>query len=342
MKHILLSIVLCASLAVAATCVAAEVNDGQDEAVSQIAKLGGKVQIDQEATGKPVVSVDFGCPITNDTNYSMHLWQHPYSLIWYLGPPLPKITDSGLEYVTEFTHLRTVVLRGCGGITDAGVEHFKGLKQLRTLDLGFTGITDAGIEHLKGLTQLYTLNLSHTWVGDAGLEHLKGLTELRTLILEWDGGHWITDAGLAHLKGLTQLQTLHLINCRDLTDKGLESLKGFGHLQTLDLSSCDGITDARIGTRQGAHAASKRESVLVQCDRGCWHGAPQRAHSTPDAETEVYTHYGCWHGAPQRAHSTPDARCEPNGGRRCRPGAPQRACSATDTNPGTHRWPSDY
>ena len=42
-----------------------------------------------------------------------------------------------------------------------------------------TKVTDAGLEHLKGLTDLQTLELLHTKVTDAGLEHLEGLTRLR-------------------------------------------------------------------------------------------------------------------------------------------------------------------
>jgi hypothetical protein len=55
------------------------------------------------------------------------------------------------------------------------------LRQLQKLDLYDTGITDAGLEHLKGLWQLQELGLSGTEVTDAGLEHLKGLRQLRRL-----------------------------------------------------------------------------------------------------------------------------------------------------------------
>jgi Leucine-rich repeat (LRR) protein len=59
------------------------------------------------------------------------------------------------------------------------------LRQLQKLDLYDTGITDAGLEHLKGLRQLQELNLSGTAVTDAGLEHLKGLKQLRMLDLSF-------------------------------------------------------------------------------------------------------------------------------------------------------------
>jgi predicted component of type VI protein secretion system len=45
-------------------------------------------------------------------------------------------------------------------VMDAGLEHLRGLAQLRQLYLGGrdSQITDSGLEHVKGLTQLQTLN----------------------------------------------------------------------------------------------------------------------------------------------------------------------------------------
>ncbi len=63
--------------------------------------------------------------------------------------------------------------------------------------LGGTQVTDAGLEHLKGLTSLQTLDLGDTFVSDAGLEHLKGLTSLQNLSL-WDTK--VTDEGVKKLQ----------------------------------------------------------------------------------------------------------------------------------------------
>ena len=61
-------------------------------------------------------------------------------------------------------------------------------------------MTDAGLEHLKGLTQLRVLNLANTKVTDAGLEHLKGLTQLRMLYLDEypSDGRWLGAPQGAH------------------------------------------------------------------------------------------------------------------------------------------------
>src|SRR5262249_55266318 len=56
-----------------------------------------------------------------------------------------------------------------------------GLTGLRSLRLGGTRVTDAGLDHLKGMAALMTLHLDRTGVTDAGLDRLKPLTRLRSL-----------------------------------------------------------------------------------------------------------------------------------------------------------------
>jgi hypothetical protein len=60
-------------------------------------------------------------------------------------------------------------------VTNAGLEHLKGLTKLQKLDLDRAQITDAGLKHLKGLTKLQELHLNNTQVTDAGLVHLKAV-----------------------------------------------------------------------------------------------------------------------------------------------------------------------
>ncbi len=126
-------------------------------------------------------------------------------------------------------------------ITDAGVEHLKGLTNLRTLHLHDTEITDAGLVHLKALTSLVDLWLHETEISDAGLVHLKALTSLVDLCL---CGTEISDAGLVHLKGLTSLKTLWLHET-EITDAGLVHLKGLNSLERLWLTDTE-ITDAGL------------------------------------------------------------------------------------------------
>ena len=158
-----------------------------------------------------------------------------------------------------------------GEVTDADMEHLKGMTNLRKLDLKFTDVTDAGLVHLKGLTKLQTLNLYGTKITDAGLEHLKGLTGLQTLNL---GGTKITDAGMVHLKGLqltslvipndakTDLGLKHYLAALEthtrislenwrITDAGLVHLKGLTKLKTLYLNDTQ-VTDPGVAELQKA------------------------------------------------------------------------------------------
>jgi Leucine Rich repeat len=156
-----------------------------------------------------------------------------------------EVTDAGLEHLKGLTQLQRLVLHRTQ-VTDTGLEHLKGLIQLQTLDLSSSNVTDAGLENLKGLTQLQILVLDSTKVTDAGLEHLKGLTQFQKLGL---GATQITDAGLEYLKDLTQLQVLDLRNTI-VTDAGLETLKGLTRLQTLILSGTN-VTGSGLANLKG-------------------------------------------------------------------------------------------
>ena len=116
-----------------------------------------------------------------------------------------EVTDAGLEHLKGLTQLQSLSLMGAK-VPDR-LENLKGLRKLRELCLMETHVTNAGLEHLEGLSQLQVLDLAETKVTDAGLEHLKAMAQLQGLNFESPG---VTDAGLEHLKGLGQLQELCL------------------------------------------------------------------------------------------------------------------------------------
>lgn len=68
-------------------------------------------------------------------------------------------------------------------ITDAGLKHLAGMKQLRRLHLANTAITDAGVKHLAGLENLETLNIYGTKVSNAVLETVASLPKLKKVFL---------------------------------------------------------------------------------------------------------------------------------------------------------------
>ena len=92
----------------------------------------------------------------------------------------------------------------CPHVTDAGLEHLKGLRRLFMLSLQGTAMTDAGLVHLEALTELHTLVLCNTRITDAGLEHIKAMHQLSTLNVENTD---VTAEGLRKLK-----QTLHRLH----------------------------------------------------------------------------------------------------------------------------------
>jgi len=75
--------------------------------------------------------------------------------------------------------------------------------------LSNTTVTDAGLGHLAGWRQLRALNLSSTAVTDAGLRDLGQLPNLEVLVLN---NTQVTDQGVAELKRLAQLRRLWILN----------------------------------------------------------------------------------------------------------------------------------
>jgi hypothetical protein len=167
----------------------------------------------------------------------------------------PKVSNLTLLYLTGFPNLERLSLPPI--TDDAGMEHLKGLTNLKAIDVEGTQITDAGLVHLRKLTNLTKISLFKTNITDTGLANLAGLTELETLGL---GETQITDAGLVHLKNLTRLEWLSL-GFSQITDTGLENLKELTNLRTLVLHATQ-ISDA--GLEHLMHLKNLRMLALAQ------------------------------------------------------------------------------
>src|SRR5215470_7339694 len=113
-------------------------------AVKAIEKLGGRVTVNPERPGKPVVGVDFNNP---------------------------QLTDAGLKGLKDLKSLQTLSLIRTA-VTDAGLKKLKEFKSLRELDPSGTQVTDAGLKELKELKGLKTLGLGRK-ITDKGLKELK-------------------------------------------------------------------------------------------------------------------------------------------------------------------------
>jgi hypothetical protein len=145
------------------------------------------------------------------------------------------VTDAGLAHVAGLKDLRELTVWNSRGITDAGLEHFKGLSQLERLKVSKTGVTGAGLRHLRGHRRLQSLNLKHNAISDQGIREIKALTGLKHLEMRNTG---ITDARLEQLTSLKDLEALGLWG-NPLTEGCLKNLEKFGKLRALDISGLD-------------------------------------------------------------------------------------------------------
>jgi hypothetical protein len=55
----------------------------------------------------------------------------------------------GLKYLKDLKHLKRVKLSFNYGVTDKGLEYFRGLTQLEDLHLGYTRVTSRGVQALR-------------------------------------------------------------------------------------------------------------------------------------------------------------------------------------------------
>jgi hypothetical protein len=204
-----------------------ELTPAEQNAVDAVRRMGGKVTIDKDATGKPVVGVRLSGEVVADAQIA-----RIKGLVRLQSLELVEtaVTDKGLEHLEGFKQLRRLDLCYAVNVTDAGLGRLKVLNQLEELSLFGVPITDAGVKRLANCEQLRVLILRDTKVTDAGLAYLKDL-KLRELSLAETG---VTDAGLKHLGAQKELQALDLKETH-ITDAGLEHLKGLGDLRQLCL-----------------------------------------------------------------------------------------------------------
>jgi hypothetical protein len=129
------------------------------------------------------------------------------------------------------------------GLTDESLAFVGRIGRLKSLNLGDAQVTNAGLVHLVGLRNLETLDLGWTKdVGDAGLPPLTKLPSLKVLGL---GGTKITDAGLPVIASIGTLQELKL-PATAVTDRGFASLEGCKGLEKIALGRKTKVTPPAI------------------------------------------------------------------------------------------------
>jgi Leucine-rich repeat (LRR) protein len=174
-----------------------------------------------------------------------------------------KITDHSLELIGTRSDPRSAIFDGTA-ITDRGLAHLRGVKNLEGLGLAATRITDEGLKALAGLQRLRGLDVRLTRVTAKGLRHLKGLPidnlvisqsqvrptdlevlkdfpRLRMLSVELLS---LSDAAIPLLTELKGLESLSLQGNR-ITDDGLQQLAALKGLKALSVL-WNPVTDAGL------------------------------------------------------------------------------------------------
>jgi hypothetical protein len=115
------------------------------------------------------------------------------------------VNNDHLAKLSEFSHLRWLVVVESPEVTDEGLQHLASTRALRDLMLEGTSVTNDGLSYLQR-TRLEELAISSDNVTDEGLRHIGSLTRLRILSLEAP----VTDDGMGHLKSLVNLEELRI------------------------------------------------------------------------------------------------------------------------------------
>ena len=154
-----------------------------------------------------------------------------------------QATDEGLKYVGKMTSLESLYFWDATSITDAGVAHLAGLKNLKNVHISWSKITDESLVLLSSLPKIEELSLQDNHFSDAGFLRLKGQNTLKQLATG-QGSFEVTDEGLIHLKEFKNLSLVDLQNSK-VTAQGLYRLKGMPSLKTLWISGTP-ITDKEL------------------------------------------------------------------------------------------------
>ncbi|WP_417396975.1 leucine-rich repeat domain-containing protein [Gimesia chilikensis] len=132
-----------------------------------------------------------------------------------------QISNEGLAALAKIPQLVELDLSENSLLSDPGMQHLSGLKEMQKLNLWRVALTDEGIKPLQGLTKMKWLNLDNTQVTDAGLKYLKDMHQLEFLHL---GSTPVSDAGLPALEGLTSLKELTVTRTA-VSEAGVQELK---------------------------------------------------------------------------------------------------------------------
>lgn len=173
-----------------------------------------------------------------------------------------RLTTDELLQLGSFKKIQVFDWNGGGGLDDAGMAAFEGMRDLYGLMLWSVGkISDEGLRHLRGCRKLEYLNIgvnTGNFTG-VGLKYITGCSELRSLTLNFCGK--FDGENLRYLIGLKGLEHLLMSGCRGVTDEHVDLLLQMPSLTTLMLRATS-ISDkgllklAALPNLQEVHASA--------------------------------------------------------------------------------------
>ncbi|KAF0180650.1 MAG: G protein-coupled receptor LGR4 [Limisphaerales bacterium] len=258
---------VCAALVAASSSYAL---DPHVEAVLRIVEAA-KGKVEKTADGQSLKLVDLAVPGSGPHD---HRKEDPYNAAFFehlghittlesLHIISTKFNDEWMPPLAKLTSLRSLRFVNNGKLSDAGLEHLAGLRNLTNFAYvgtamkghafaKFTGwtqlsrcsfrgssIDDEGLKNIcERFPKLESLVLAHAKFTDASAPHLAKLTQLKGLEL---GTHNATSASLRHVAGLP-LEYLQLGEGFD-SPASLPYLKPLKTLKRLTITSCKAMAD---------------------------------------------------------------------------------------------------
>jgi len=166
-------------------------------------------------------------PVNYDTGVVNFSKRTAISLVGWIKPNVnlsTAISDDSLVHLEPLIYLEQLLVRA--NISDAGILHLKGLRNLRHFEVTLSGaannnITDGSMAVIGSLKNMEILRLYFcSRITDLGIEQLYALTNLKELTLNGCG---ITDRSMSFLSKFPKLETLSLA-ATAITDRGVETI----------------------------------------------------------------------------------------------------------------------
>lgn len=154
-----------------------------------------------------------------------------------------KFNDEWTPNIAKLTNLKTLRFTNNGKLTDAGMEHLAGLKNLEAFSFVGTAITGRAYAKFDGFTKLIKVSHRGSSINDEGLkelcEHLPNLENISLAHARF------TDAGAVHLAKLKRLKGFEigtpnatpqaLVHLAKLPLESLQLGEGFDSIECIPL-----------------------------------------------------------------------------------------------------------